>query len=114
MLYERMNFMAKNITEFEFETEVMGSDVPVLVDFWAEWCGPCKRLAPTIDEISREVGGSAKVFKVNVDSEGRIAEFYGIMSIPTLIIFKNGEEQQRLIGARPKDEILSELQKYID
>lgn len=107
-----MSEMAKNITEFEFEAEVLGSEVPVLVDFWAQWCGPCKMLAPVIDEISDDVGDRAKVCKADVDKERKLADRYGIMSIPTLIIFADGEEKQRIIGARSKDDILFELNKY--
>ena len=92
------------ITKENFEQEVINSEQPVLVDFWASWCGPCKMLAPVIDEIAGEVR-DAKVGKVNVDEQGELAARFGVMSIPTVILFKNGEEVDRFVGAREKDGI---------
>ncbi len=97
----------------EFDEKVLGSDVPVLVDFWAEWCGPCKAIGPSIDQISTEYAGKARVFKVDVDHEGDIAMRYGIMSIPALVVFKGGKEVDRMVGAAPKATITSMLDRHI-
>ena len=97
------------ITNENFETEVLKSDKPVIVDFWAEWCGPCKALAPILEEISSEVETKAKVVKVNVDQAGELAQQYGIRGIPTLIFFKGGEVKSTLVGNQPKAEILKNI-----
>ncbi len=96
-----------------FEENVRGSEVPVLVDFWATWCGPCRMIAPIVEEISDEFDGSLNVFKVDVDEAEQIAMQFGIMSIPTLMIFKNGEEQERIVGYRSKEDLTAVIQKYI-
>ncbi len=96
--------MAKDITSGTFEQEVLKSDVPVLVDFWAPWCGPCRMLSPSLEELGRELGDTAKVVKVNVDEEPELAAKYGIMSIPTVIAFKSGQAAGKTIGFRPKDD----------
>ena len=96
---------AAAITFENFEAEVLKSEIPVLVDFWAEWCGPCKMIAPSVDAIAGEYSGKLKVFKLDVDKEPAIAAKYGIMSIPTLIIFKNGEVAEQIIGLLPKQKI---------
>ncbi len=101
--------MALNITEDNFDSEVLASDVPVLVDFWAQWCGPCKMIAPIIDQIATEVEGQAKVGKVDVDAASALAARYNVRSIPTLIFFKNGEVVDTIVGAGSKDAILSKL-----
>ena len=101
--------MEYTFTTENFETEVLGSDVPVLVDFWATWCMPCRMLAPVIEEIASENEGKIKVGKVNVDDEGDLASEYRIASIPTLLIFKNGEIVHTLVGYRPKEQILEYL-----
>ena len=88
-----------------FEEEVIKSDIPVLVDFWATWCGPCKMLAPTIEEIAKEYDGRRKVGKVNIDDEGTLAIEYGIVSIPTVILFSGGEAVSKSIGFVPKEEL---------
>ena len=102
--------MATEFNEANFETEVLQSSDPVMVDFWAPWCGPCRQLTPLIEELSKENDGSAKVGKVNIDDNQQIAEKYGIMGIPTIIVFKNGEEVQRFSGVKPK----SQLQEALD
>ena len=101
--------MAVNkLNETSFETEVLKNEGTVLVDFYADWCGPCKMLSPVIDEIA-ELRGDVTVGKVNVDSCQNLAASYGVMSIPTLLVFKNGKEQNRVVGVRSKQEILSML-----
>ena len=90
-----------------FEKEVLKSEKPVLVDFYADWCGPCNAMAPVIEELAAEIDGKAKVGKINVDENSDIAVEYNVMSIPTLIIFKNGKEEKRLVGLRDKEELLS-------
>lgn len=97
----------------DFEKEVLQSDVPVLVDFWATWCRPCVQIGPFIEEISEEVTGKAKVFKVNVDEEGDLAIKYGVMSIPALLVFKGGQEVDRMFGATPKEQIKGFFEKHI-
>lgn len=93
-------------TNENFEEEVLKYDGVVLVDFWAEWCGPCKMLLPIIDDIASEVSEDVKIVKVNVDECGEVAEKYDIMTIPTLMVFKGGEEVEKAVGMRPKAKIL--------
>jgi len=92
----------KEFTDANFEAEVLKSDLPVLVDFWAEWCPPCVKLAPTIDKLAADYAGKVKVGKVNTDESQNVAMKYGISSIPTVIIFKQGEVVQRFVGLRPE------------
>jgi thioredoxin 1 len=99
-----------NVTDATFEQEVIKSSKPVLVDFWATWCGPCLRLTPIVEELAKENAGKASVAKLDVDENQGTAGEYGVMSIPTLILFKGGKEVDRVVGALPK----SELQKLID
>lgn len=100
--------MSLVITKENFESEVLKSDKPVLVDFWAAWCGPCKMLSPVIDEIAEE-RSDIKVGKINVDEQPELASQFAVMSIPTLIVFKNGEIANKVIGVQSKDAILSML-----
>lgn len=97
--------MSIKVTKDNFESEVVQSSVPVLIDFWAAWCGPCKTIGPRVDELAVEVGEKAKICKVNVDEEMALAQKFGIMSIPTLVIFKDGKEANRVVGVRSKDEL---------
>ncbi len=100
------------LTEEDFNAAIQG-ETPALVDFWAEWCGPCKAVAPTLDEIAAEQAGSLVVAKLNVDDHPAIAQEYGVMSIPTMIVFKDGVERKRLVGARSKEAIEAELAEFI-
>lgn len=99
------------ITTENFEKEVLNSEVPVLVDFFATWCGPCKMMSPIVEELAKKVEGKAKVCKVDIDEERDIAIKYGIMSIPTFIVFKNGEPVGKAVGMRDKEELISLLNK---
>ncbi len=100
-------------TDANFDSEVIKSDTPVLVDFWAPWCGPCKMIAPIVEEISTEYSGRLKVGKVNTDDNQKVATDYGVMSIPTIMIFKNGEVVERIIGAQPKDALTSKIDSVL-
>ena len=107
--------MASNlaVTSSSFEESVLKSDVPVLVDFWAEWCGPCKAIGPSIEQLAGEYAGKAKVFKLDVDTEGEIAQQYGVMSIPALLVFKGGKEIDRMVGAAAKATIAALLDRAL-
>lgn len=93
------------VNDDNFDEVVLQSDTPVLVDFWAAWCGPCKMVGPIVEELADDFTGKAKVCKLNVDEAGRTAQSYGVMSIPTLILFKDGEEKDRVVGFRPKSDL---------
>jgi thioredoxin 1 len=107
--------MAKpmTLTDENFDTEVLSSDVPVLVDFWAEWCGPCKMIAPSVEELANEYEGKVKVGKLDVDSNQNVASNYGIRSIPSLLIFKDGQVVEQIVGAVPKNHIKSKLEAVL-
>jgi len=100
-------------TDQNFEAEVLNSSVPVLVDFWATWCGPCKQIAPYIEEIAGEYSGKLKVAKLDVDQNPHVASRYGIRSIPSLFLFKNGEVVEQIIGAAPKLQILRRIEGHL-
>ena len=97
------------LTDNTFEKEVLQSDIPVLVDFWAEWCQPCKMVGPIVEEVAREYSGKIKVGKVNVDENTKTPSDYGIMSIHTLVIFKNGKPEQTMVGVQPKEVFKSNI-----
>ena len=99
--------MELKISSENFEKEVLNSEKPILVDFFADWCGPCKMMAPIVEELATELDGKAKVGKLNVDENSDIAVEYNVMSIPTLIVFKNGKEEKRLVGVQDKEELLN-------
>ncbi len=96
-----------------FDEEINSASTPILVDFWAEWCGPCKLIAPILDEIASEQEGSLTVAKLNVDEAPDVARRFGVMSIPTMILFDGGEPAKRMVGAKPKEALLGELAEYL-
>ncbi len=104
---------AIHLTKENFDAEVLSSNVPVLVDFWASWCGPCKMVGPVIEELSEEFSGKAKVCKIDIDKEGELAMRYNVMSIPTILVFKNGEIADQSVGAYPKDHFSDMLTKQL-
>ncbi|MFN4033153.1 MAG: thioredoxin [Fimbriimonadales bacterium] len=101
------------MTHGEWQAEVLNSPVPVLVDFWAVWCGPCRLIAPIVEELGQQYEGKMKVYKVDVDQEQQLAMQYGIMSIPTLLLFKNGQVVEQIVGALPKGAIEQKLAKHL-
>jgi len=102
-----------NVSDENFEDEVIGSELPVLVDFWAVWCGPCRMVAPFVEQIAEEYKDRLKVAKLNVDENQSVPAKYGIMSIPTLLLFKGGELQETIVGALPKDKIVAAVSKHL-
>lgn len=101
--------MSEVVSSAEFQAKVLDSQVPVLVDFFATWCGPCKMLAPTLDEVAGEVAGKAVIYKLDIDESPEIAQRYGVMSVPTLIAFENGQVKTQAVGVQPKQAILKML-----
>jgi thioredoxin 1 len=101
------------LTDATFDETIKGSDTPVLVDFWAEWCGPCKMIAPVLEEISVEQQGKLGIAKLNVDENPEVAMRFNVMSIPTLLVFKDGEPVKRLVGAKGKGQLLQDLAEFV-
>jgi thioredoxin 1 len=101
------------LSDATFDEHVKGSDIPVLVDFWAEWCGPCKMISPVLEEIATEQEGKIQIGKLNIDDNLDVTRRFDVMSIPTLILFKDGEPMVRLIGAKPKGALLEEISAYL-
>ena len=108
-----MSEQITTLNDASFDEHVKSSDVPVLVDFWAEWCGPCKMISPVLEEIAQEQAGKIMVAKVNVDDSLGVASRFAVQSIPTLILFKDGEPQVKVIGAKPKGRLLEEISAYL-
>ncbi len=104
---------AKTFTDESFEQDVVKSDKPVLVDFWAEWCGPCRMVGPIVEELAEEYEGKAKIGKVDVDNNPEVSSKYGIRSIPSLLIFKNGEVVDQIVGAVPKAQLKKQLEAQV-
>jgi thioredoxin 1 len=102
-----------NVTDAQFQGTVLDSDTPVLVDFWAEWCVPCHMVSPVVEEIGDEKGEGLKVAKLNIDDNPQMTRQYGVMSIPSLVLFKGGQEVARVIGAKPKDAILRDIEPHL-
>jgi len=102
-----------HLTDKNFKQEVLDSNIPVLVDFWADWCGPCKLIAPIVEEVAHQYSGKIKVAKLNIDEGQSMASKYGIMSIPTLIIFKNGKAVDQLVGSLPKKDLVAKIEENL-
>ncbi|MBD2894892.1 thioredoxin [Actinomadura nitritigenes] len=103
----------KAVTDADFASEVLDSDKPVLVDFWAEWCGPCRMVAPILEEISRTHGDKLEIVKLNIDENPQVPATYGVMQIPTMNVYKNGEVVKQIMGAKPKAALLRDLAEFI-
>ena len=108
-----MSEKIETLTDATFDENVKGSDVPVLVDFWAEWCGPCKMITPVLEEIAEEQAGKVRIAKLNIDDNLDVTRRFDVMSIPTLILLKDGEPKVRLIGAKPKGQLLQEIAEHL-
>ncbi|MFD5617437.1 thioredoxin [Streptomyces yangpuensis] len=104
----------KNVTDADFDAEVLRSDKPVLVDFWAEWCGPCRQIAPSLEAIAAEYGEQIEIVKLNIDQNPDTAAKYGVMSIPTLNVYQGGEVVKTIVGAKPKAAILRDLSDFVE
>jgi thioredoxin 1 len=108
-----MGNFAKQITDSNFKTDVLDAEKPILVDFWAEWCGPCRMIAPSVEAVAEQYEGKAGVYKMNVDENMNVPNQYGIRGIPTLILFKGGQEQERIVGAVTREAIAKVVDKYV-
>ncbi|HMT08525.1 MAG TPA: thioredoxin [Pyrinomonadaceae bacterium] len=108
-----MGAFAKEVTDTGFQADVLDSDKPVLVDFWAEWCGPCRMIGPSVEAVAEEYAGKAGVMKMNVDENPGVPNQFGIRGIPTLILFKGGQEQERIVGAVSREALAKVIDKYI-
>jgi thioredoxin 1 len=108
-----MSSRTLDVTEAQWDSEVLSSPTPVLVDFWAEWCGPCKMVSPIVDQIAEEYDGKLRVVKVNADANADLLTQYGVMGIPTLLLLKGGEVAERIVGYQPKDKMLDRLVGHI-
>ena len=108
-----MSEHVKEVSDNSFESDVLKSDRPVLVDFWAQWCAPCRMLAPTVEAVAEKYAESATVVKLNVDDNPEVSQRYGIKGIPTLILFKNGKEEERVVGATSKEAIARMIDKHV-
>jgi len=109
-----MSEQVREVSDNSFEADVLNADQPVLVDFWAEWCAPCRMLAPTVAAVAEKYAGSARVVKLNVDDNPTVSQKYGIKGIPTLILFKGGKEEERIVGATSKEAIARLLDKHVN
>ena len=103
----------RTVTDASFESDVLQSGKPVLVDYWADWCGPCRQVGPVLEEIATEYGDKIDIVKVNVDKNPQVVQIYGIMNIPTLAVFKDGQVVKEIVGAKPKSALLAELEEFL-